>query len=120
MLKTNFFMIKLKNSIAKLHEVVLITLLLANTIYAIMELSGNVKERTVSIGNATARNFTVSLQGNVLLTNDGFCGNATWRDYVPDKVIDIIGAWFRAAAWNTSSIFLLASDRICNWQLYDT
>jgi hypothetical protein len=84
-----------------------------------MELSGNLKKQTVSVGKATPRNFTVSLQGNGLLTNVGFCGIATWRVFVTNKVTGASGTGFCDGACDTTSIFLLVSDGICILQLYD-
>jgi formylglycine-generating enzyme required for sulfatase activity len=79
--------------------------------YGIMDLSGNVWERTVSVGNATGRNFTAPIHGNGLLTNDGFCDNATWPGFSTDKVSGSTGAGFRGGVWDRTSIFLRASGR---------
>ena len=110
-------MTKLKNSISKLHKLVLTTLLLAITIYGIMELSCNLTERTVSVGNATGRNFTASLHGNGLLTTDVFYDIATWPGFVTNKLTGASGYVFRAGAWGTTSIFLHASDRALAFHL---
>lgn len=80
--------------------------------YGIMDLSGNLWERTVTVGNATGRNFTAPIHGNGLLTNDGFCDNSTWPGFVTNKVSGATGAGFRGGDWMvTSNIFLRASDR---------
>ena len=79
--------------------------------YGIMDLSGNLWERTVSVGNATGRNFTAPIHGNGLLTNDGFCDISTWPGFSTDKVSGATGAGFRGGAWLDSSIDLRASDR---------
>ena len=79
--------------------------------YGIMDLSGNVWERTVSVGHATGRNFTAPIHGNGLLTNDGFCDISTWPGYVTDKVSGVTGAGFRGGGWRDTSIGLRASDR---------
>ena len=79
--------------------------------YGIMDLSGNLWERTVSVGNATGRNFTAPIHGNGLLTSDGFCDNSTWAGFVTDKVSGATGSGVRGGAWDNSSIFLRASDR---------
>ena len=79
--------------------------------YGIMDLSGNLWERTVSVGNATGRNFTAPIHGNGLLSSDGFCDIATWPGYVITKVTGSTGAGFRGGNWNTLSIILRASDR---------
>ncbi len=80
--------------------------------YGIMELSGNNWERTVSVGNATGRNFTAPIHGNGLLTNDGFCDNSTWPGFVTDKVSGATGAGFRGGVWGNASFYLRASDRL--------
>jgi formylglycine-generating enzyme required for sulfatase activity len=79
--------------------------------YGIMDLSGNVWERTVSVGNATGRNFTAPIHGNGLLTTDGFCDISTWPGFVTDKVIGASGAGFRGGVWGSTSVLLRASDR---------
>lgn len=80
--------------------------------YGIMDLSGNLWERTVSVGNATGRNFTAPIHGNGLLTSDGFCDISTWPGFVTDKVSGATGAGFRGGAWIDTSIRLRASDRL--------
>lgn len=80
--------------------------------YGIMDLSGNLWERTVSVGNATGRNFTAPIHGNGLLTSDGFCDISTWPGFVTDKVSGATGAGFRGGAWIDTSIRLGASDRL--------
>ena len=80
--------------------------------YGIMDLSGNLWERTVSVGNATGRNFTAPIHGNGLLTNDGFCDISTWPGFVTNKVSGATGAGFRGGAWDFTSFSLRASDRL--------
>ncbi|MEY3438636.1 MAG: hypothetical protein RL265_1221, partial [Bacteroidota bacterium] len=79
--------------------------------YGIMDLSGNLWDRTVSVGNATGRNFTAPIHGNGLLTSDGFCDISTWPGYVTNKVSGATGAGFRGGDWGSASIRLRASDR---------
>ena len=79
--------------------------------YGIMELSGNLWERTVSVGHATGRNFTAPIHGNGLLTSDGFCDISTWPGFVTDKVSGATGAGYRGGDWFSTSIFLRASSR---------
>jgi formylglycine-generating enzyme required for sulfatase activity len=79
--------------------------------YGIMDLSGNLWERTVSVGNATGRNFTAPIHGNGLLTSDGFCDISTWPGFVTDKVSGATGAGFRGGAWAYTSVVLRASGR---------
>ena len=79
--------------------------------YGIMDLSGNLWERTVSMGNATGRSFTAPIHGNGLLTNDGFCDISTWPGFITNKVTGATGAGFRGGAWFVASINLRASSR---------
>ena len=80
--------------------------------YGIMELSGNLWERTVSVGIATGRNFTGSIHGNGLLTNDGFCDISTWPGFVTDKVSGATGSGYRGGAFNiTNNNHLSISNR---------
>lgn len=80
--------------------------------YGIMELSGNLWERTVSVGNLTARNnFTAPIHGNGLLNNDGFCDIWTWPGYVTNQVTGATGSGLRGGAWNSISTYLRTSDR---------
>jgi formylglycine-generating enzyme required for sulfatase activity len=79
--------------------------------YGIMELSGNLWERPVSVGQATGRIFTAPIHGNGLLTNDGFCDIATWPGFDTGKVINAFGIGLRGGAWSHPSYLLLASGR---------
>jgi formylglycine-generating enzyme required for sulfatase activity len=79
--------------------------------YGIMELSGNLWERTVSVGNAIGRNFTAPIHGNGLLTSDGFCDISTWPGFVTDKVSDATGAGFRGGLWMETYFDLRVSSR---------
>jgi formylglycine-generating enzyme required for sulfatase activity len=64
------------------------------TYYGIMEMSGNLSERTVTIGNATGRAFT-GTHGNGLLTPEG---NASIDINWPG--IGAAGAGTRGGSWN--------------------
>jgi formylglycine-generating enzyme required for sulfatase activity len=79
--------------------------------YGIMDLSGNLWERTVSLGNATGRNFTARIHGNGLLTNDGFCDITTWPGFTWDKVTLATGAGLRGGSWLNGSTNLHISNR---------
>jgi formylglycine-generating enzyme required for sulfatase activity len=81
------------------------------TYYGIMEMSGNLWERTVTVGNATGRNFTAAIHGNGLLTTDGFCDISSWPGFVTSKVTESTGAGFRGGGWNSSAANLRISDR---------
>ena len=79
--------------------------------YGIMELSGNLWERTVSVGNVKGREFTAPLHGNGLLTSNGFCDIASWPGYVAGEVTGAIGSGFRGGSWNVANILLQTSNR---------
>jgi len=79
--------------------------------YGIMELSGNLWERAVSVGNATGRNLTAPIHGNGLLSSDGFCDIATWPGYSNGKVTGANGAGARGGYWIVDSNRLRISDR---------
>lgn len=80
--------------------------------YGIMELSGNLYERSVSVGHPIGRNFTSTIHGNGLLTSDGFCDIATWPGNVNGKVINADGCGSRGGSWgDTLSTDLRTSDR---------
>ncbi|MBI2271004.1 MAG: SUMF1/EgtB/PvdO family nonheme iron enzyme [Bacteroidetes bacterium] len=72
--------------------------------YGIMELTGNLWDRSVSVGNATGRAFT-GTHGNGVLTSGGDADANNW------PVTDAIGTGFRGGAWYTSALNLRVSDR---------
>ncbi len=61
--------------------------------WGIMELSGNLWERPVTIGNATGRAFT-GKNGDGLLASNGNANVATWPG------TDAVGAGWRGGSWN--------------------
>ncbi|MBL7941099.1 MAG: SUMF1/EgtB/PvdO family nonheme iron enzyme [Flavobacteriales bacterium] len=73
--------------------------------YGIMELGGNVQERTVTIGNANGRAFT-GTHGNGALAASGDPDGATWP---APTTAD--GAGFRGGHWNSGTPDLQTSDR---------
>lgn len=80
--------------------------------YGIMELSGNLWEQAVSVGNTSGRNFTGSIHGDGLLTTDGFCNISTWPGFVSDNVTGAAGIGFRGGAWSDNAFSLRVSSRI--------
>jgi len=71
--------------------------------YGMMELSGNVWERTVSLGRAEGRAFQGTHGDGVLAAEEGYEGNATnedWPGYMPGEgVSGAAGSGFRAGSW---------------------
>jgi len=80
--------------------------------YGAMELSGNVGERLVTIGNSYGRNF-LGTNGDGVLTNNGNATNADWPGYVSgDGVTQSTGSGLRGGSWNDASAGTMAiSDR---------
>jgi formylglycine-generating enzyme required for sulfatase activity len=72
--------------------------------YGIMELSGNLYERPVTIGNATGRGFT-GLHGNGALYASGWADVSNWPG------TDNVGAGFRSGFWGSIRAELRVSDR---------
>ena len=73
--------------------------------WGIMELSGNVYERPVTIGHATGRTFT-GLTGDGLLTTGGDANVSLWPG------TDAGGAGFRGGDWSDTAVYARASDRV--------
>jgi formylglycine-generating enzyme required for sulfatase activity len=80
--------------------------------YGVMDLSGNLGERTVTVGNLIGRNFTAPIHGDGLLTNDGFCDIATWPGFESGKVVNATGSGSRGGSFSDSVIILSVSNRI--------
>ncbi|MCK9211026.1 MAG: SUMF1/EgtB/PvdO family nonheme iron enzyme [Ignavibacteriaceae bacterium] len=74
------------------------------TYYGIMEMSGNVFERPVTVGNATGRLFT-GIHGNGAINAIGDADATTWPG------TDAIGVGFRGGVWNFGYSRLHVSDR---------
>ncbi len=74
------------------------------TYYGIMDMSGNVWERTVTIGNGTGRNFTGD-HGNGVITSAGLADVSNW----PGS--NAIGIGFRGGVWSFNDFYLLVSNR---------
>lgn len=72
--------------------------------YGVMELSGNIWERAVTVGNSTGRSFT-GLNGDGELTATGTANVLNWPS------TDAVGASFRGADWADGSERIRVSDR---------
>ena len=74
--------------------------------YGVMELSGNLWERAVSIGLAVGRKFTGSHGDGTLISDTGEANVENWPG------IDSKGAGFRGGGWRSGSSVLRVSDRV--------
>ena len=72
--------------------------------WGIMELSGNLWERSITIGNATGRAFT-GKNGDGLLDISGDANADNWPG------TDAVGAGWRGGSWLTDNITMRVSDR---------
>jgi formylglycine-generating enzyme required for sulfatase activity len=81
------------------------------TYYGIMEMSGNLWERAVTIGHATGRNFT-GLNGNGQLSPNGHANQSLWPGIdINSEVTGATGSGFRGGAWNRGWPSARVSDR---------
>jgi formylglycine-generating enzyme required for sulfatase activity len=72
--------------------------------WGIMELSGNLFERAVTVDNAKGRAFT-GTNGDGLLDNSGNANTANWPG------TDAVGACYRGGTFTTHPDYLMVSDR---------
>ena len=77
--------------------------------YGIMEMSGNLWERTVTVGNATGRAFA-GVHGNGTLSAAGYADISTWPGYIGTEVTGATGSGFRGGSWGDLER-LCVSDR---------
>ena len=89
------------------------------SIYGVMELSGNVWERVVSVGKSQGRSFIASHGDGSLTSTSGFEGNATNSDWPgidgvqARGVTGATGSGFRGGSWSDVATLLRTSDRAC-------
>jgi formylglycine-generating enzyme required for sulfatase activity len=80
------------------------------TYYGIMDMSGNLWETTVTIGNATGRSFT-GLHGSGSLNAGGNANTASWPGIVSGALTGATGSGFRGGSWDDIETSLPVSDR---------
>jgi len=81
--------------------------------YGIMELSGNLWERAVTVGNAAGRDFT-GVHGNGVLSANGHANQTAWPGLTgsPGEVTGATGSGLRGGNWFNVATSLRASDRL--------
>lgn len=85
--------------------------------YGVMELSGNLKERVVTIGNAYGLAFDGSHGDGVLTSMTSFEGNANQSNWpglsstAGEGVVGALGTGFRGGSWADAAENLRVSDR---------
>ncbi|GAB6278331.1 MAG: hypothetical protein STSR0006_03280 [Lentimicrobium sp.] len=78
--------------------------------YGIMELSGNLWERAVTVGNATGRAFT-GVHGNGALSTNGNADETAWPGLTGGEVTGADGSGYRGGNWNNLETDMRVSDR---------
>jgi uncharacterized protein (TIGR02145 family) len=88
--------------------------------YGIMELSGNLVERTVTVGNADGRAFT-GVHGNGVLSINGHADVAAWPGLTgnPGEVLDAVGSGYRGGSWENHVSGLRVSQRLSAAQAWN-
>jgi len=80
------------------------------TYYGVMEMSGNVSEGTVAVGNPTGRLFD-GVNGDGILSTLGNANVSNWPGLLSGEVIGSAGAGMRGGSWPLSFYFSRTSDR---------
>ena len=80
------------------------------TYYGIMEMSGNLEEKPVTLANQAGRRFK-GTHGDGALTKDGFADTSDWPGYAGSKNSGVAGAGSRGGSWYTNATHLRISGR---------
>lgn len=78
--------------------------------YGVMELSGNLLERVVTVGNAAGRSFA-GTHGDGVLSSSGNAENSDWPGYVTSQVTGSTGSGLRGGDWSHDPTQVRVSDR---------
>lgn len=81
------------------------------TYYGIMQMSDNVYERAVTIGNSDGRNYTGS-HGDGALSSNGHANSATWPGLTNGEVTGASGSGFRGGNFSYSHTYMRISERL--------
>lgn len=73
-----------------------------SSFYGVMEMSGNLWEQIITVGNSTGRSYT-GLVGNGILDSNGNANTSNWPDYT--------GTGLRGGSWASLQARLRTSDR---------
>jgi len=85
--------------------------------YGIMELSGNLWEQTITMGNATGRAFT-GVHGDGMLSTNGHATETAWPGLSSGEVTGANGVSFRGGSWDGVATVMRASDRYYGAHLF--
>jgi len=80
------------------------------TFYGIMEMSGNLVERTVSLGKIDGRNYT-GVHGDGVLSGTGYANQALWPGTVSGIVQSPYGSGCRGGGFYRANEEMMVSDR---------
>jgi len=80
------------------------------TYYGIMEMSGNLWERTVTVGNPEGRSFT-GIHGDGELSENGYGDVENWPGFIDGEITASIGSGFRGGAFNYCPVRNRVSSR---------
>lgn len=78
--------------------------------YGVLDLSGSLRERFVTIGNATGRAFA-GTHGDGLLSTDGHATNSDWPGFDAGEVTGATGSGYRADSWYNAVSWCVVSFR---------
>ncbi len=81
------------------------------TYYGIMEMSGNVWERAVTLGNADGRNYTGN-HGDGAISTNSHANTTDWPGLISGEVTGATGGGFRGGNWRAGWDVMLVSDRL--------
>ncbi|MFH1429685.1 MAG: SUMF1/EgtB/PvdO family nonheme iron enzyme [Candidatus Margulisiibacteriota bacterium] len=79
--------------------------------FGVLDLSGSVWERTVTVGTAAGRVFT-GTHGDGELSANGRANNSDWPGFVTSEVSGADGSGFRGGNWIYAATLARVSDRI--------
>jgi formylglycine-generating enzyme required for sulfatase activity len=83
---------------------------LSQGLYGAMDLSGNLQEPYVTVGNATGRAFT-GTNGDGALSTNGNAQNSDWPGYAAGEVTGATGIGARGGSWALANTYARVSDR---------